>query len=80
MVPPFSAAVSSMEVGTFSETPVQTRFGWHVILLEDVQQQQAPALDAVRAEMTSFVEQRQIEQYLNALQDAAVIQIGDSVQ
>ena len=31
MVPPFAQAVSSMEAGTFSEEPVRTRFGWHII-------------------------------------------------
>ena len=77
MVPPFSQAVSSMEVGTFSETPVQTRFGWHVILLEDVVDQEPPGLDAVRADITSLVEQRKIEEFLNTLRDAAVIVVGE---
>ena len=78
MVPPFAQAVSSMEVGTFSETPVQTRFGWHVILLEDVVDQEPPGLDAVRADITGLVEQRKIEEFLNSLRDAAVIVVGDS--
>ncbi len=78
MVAPFSAAVSEMEVGTFSEEPVQTRFGWHVILLEDVADQQPPGLEAVRADLTVLVEQRKIEEYLNALRDEAEIVIGES--
>ena len=73
MVPPFAQAVSSMEVGTFSETPVQTRFGWHVILLEDTVDQEPPGLDAVRADITGVVEQRQIEEYLDSLRDSAVV-------
>ena len=76
MVPPFSQAVSSMEVGTFSETPVQTRFGWHVILLEDVVDQEPPGLDAVRADITNLVEQQKIEEFLNSLRDDAVIVVG----
>jgi len=35
MVPEFAEAAFAMEVGTSSETPVQTQFGWHVILVED---------------------------------------------
>ena len=73
MVPPFAQAVSSMEVGTFSETPVQTRFGWHVILLEDTVDQEPPGLDAVRADITGVVEQRKIEEYLDSLRDSAVV-------
>ena len=73
MVPPFAAAVTAMQTGTFSETPVQTRFGWHVILLEDVNERQPPGLDAVRADITSLVEQRKIEDLLNSLRDVASI-------
>ena len=35
MVPEFAAAAFAMEVGTSSEAPVKTEFGWHVILVED---------------------------------------------
>ena len=77
MVPPFAQAVSSMEVGTFSETPVQTRFGWHVILLEDTVDQEPPGLDAVRADITGVVEQRKIEEFLDSLRDTAVVVVED---
>jgi peptidyl-prolyl cis-trans isomerase C len=36
MVPEFSKAAFSMKKGTFSQKPVKTRFGYHVILLEDI--------------------------------------------
>lgn len=78
MVPPFATAVTAMETGTFSETPVQTRFGWHVILLEDINEQQAPGLEAVRAEMTNMVEQQKLQEFLDSLRDAAVISISDA--
>ena len=77
MVPPFAQAVSLMEVGTFSETPVQTRFGWHVILLEDTVDQEPPGLDAVRADITGVVEQRKIEEFLDSLRDTAVVVVED---
>ena len=78
MVTPFADAVRSMEVGTFSEQPVQTRFGWHVILLEDSEDQQPPALDAVRADITGLVEQQKIGELLDSMREAAEIIIGDS--
>ena len=78
MVPPFANAVTSMEIGTFSATPVQTRFGWHVILLEDINEQQAPGLEAVRADMTNMVEQQKLQEFLDLLRDAAVISISDT--
>jgi peptidyl-prolyl cis-trans isomerase C len=35
MVPEFAAAAFAMEPGTYSKTPTQSQFGWHVILVED---------------------------------------------
>ena len=77
MVPPFAQAVSSMEIGTFSEEPVRTRFGWHIIFLEDTLDSQPPGLEAVRADMTTFVEQRKIEDLLNSLRDGSIVDIRD---
>lgn len=74
MVPPFASAVRAMEPGAFSEEPVQTRFGWHVILLEERSDARAPGLDAVRAEVTQLVEQQRIESYLEELRASAIIE------
>ena len=49
MVPEFGAAVSKMEKGKFSEEPVKSQFGYHVILLEDTRPIEAPPLDAGQA-------------------------------
>ena len=35
MVPAFDTAAFSLEIGTFTSEPVQTQFGWHVIILQD---------------------------------------------
>jgi peptidyl-prolyl cis-trans isomerase C len=35
MVPEFSNAAFAMKPGTFSDTPVHTQFGWHVIKVEE---------------------------------------------
>jgi len=76
MVAPFADAVRSLEPGTYTETPVATRFGWHVILLEDAVEQQAPGLDAVRDEITSFAQQRRVEEFIEELTESAKVIIG----
>ena len=73
MVPPFAAAIQSMDVGTFSQEPVQTRFGWHVILLEEKSDGKAPGLDAVRNDVTSMVEQQKVQEYLDGLRAVATV-------
>jgi peptidyl-prolyl cis-trans isomerase C len=51
MVPEFETAVASLEPGQVSD-PVQTQFGWHVILLNEVRDTTPPTLDEVRGEIT----------------------------
>ena len=48
MVKPFSDAVAAMEDGTFTPAPVQTQFGWHVILREDSRDSAPPPLESIR--------------------------------
>jgi len=77
MVPPFAEAVTNMEVGSFSAEPVLTRFGWHVILLEDAEDRQPPGIEAVRADLTNVVQQQKIEEFVNSLSDEAVIALDN---
>lgn len=67
MVKPFSDAVAGMENGAFSSQPVQTQFGWHVILREDSRANQPPPLDSVRDSIKQNVEQLKFQQYLDGL-------------
>jgi peptidyl-prolyl cis-trans isomerase C len=62
-----------MEVGTYSNTPVETRFGFHVILLEERKEQPAPELDAVRTDVTNAVGQEKLQQLMDSLRDDAVV-------
>ena len=47
MVPEFDAAVFAMEVGTVTETPVKTQFGYHLIKLLDKKTSEPPAYEEV---------------------------------
>ena len=59
MVPPFSQAAFAMEVGSFSQDPVRTQFGWHIIKVEDKRSAPPAAFDDVkdklRAEMSQEI-------------------------
>jgi peptidyl-prolyl cis-trans isomerase C len=76
MVPEFGAAVGKLEKGKFTEVPVKTQFGYHVILLEDVKPVEAPSLDAVKPQLTQQVQQQNLRKQLDALKAAAKIDVA----
>jgi len=65
MVEPFSIAVAAMEDGAFTPAPVQTQFGWHVILREDSRDSAAPPLDGVRDVLKQRVEQAKFQEFMD---------------
>lgn len=71
--PAVAAAVRAMQVGAFSAEPVQTQFGFHVLLLEDTRQQPAPPMADIRAQLVAAAERQQIEDYMRALRADAVV-------
>ena len=71
MVAPFSAAVQAMEDGDYSSEPVQTDFGWHVILREDSRDSVPPPLDSVRDTVRQAIQQRRFQAYLDELRSSA---------
>ena len=77
MVPPFADAVRGMEKGTYSKTGVNTRFGWHVILLEDIRSTDKPEFDAVKQNMQQNLTRQTIEKYIEELEAKATITRSD---
>ena len=75
MVPEFGAAVSKLEKGKFTEEPVKTRFGYHVILLEDSKPIEAPPMDEVKPQLSRQLQQQNMMQQLEALKAKAKIEI-----
>ena len=65
MVKPFSDAVAAMEDGEFTKAPVQTQFGWHVILREDSRDSAPPPLESVRDVIKQRVEQEKFQEFMN---------------
>lgn len=67
MVKPFSDAVVALENGAYTAAPVQTQFGWHVILREDSRETQPPSFEEVRDRLRPTVEQKKLQAYLDGL-------------
>ena len=48
-------ALVKLEKGKYTETPVQTQFGWHVIRLDDVRSTQFPPFEQVRQQIFNLL-------------------------
>lgn len=71
MVEPFANAVSALEDGEYTAEPVQTEFGWHVILREESRVNEPPPLESVRDRIRQVLEQQHFQSYVESLRDAA---------
>jgi peptidyl-prolyl cis-trans isomerase C len=67
MVAEFSTAVQGLEDGAFTKVPVQTQFGWHVILREDSREVAPPPYESVVDTLKQQVEQQKLKDYLAGL-------------
>ena len=77
MVPAFAEAVGKMEKGAYSTEGVNTRFGWHVILLEDKRTTEQPAFDDVKQNVQQSLTRQTIESYVDELEGKATIVRSD---
>ena len=64
-----------MTVGSYSTEPVQTDFGFHVILLEETRKQEPPALADIRDDLASAAQRKRLDDYIKALREAATVTI-----
>lgn len=61
MVPEFAAAAFAMQPGQFSQTPVHTQFGWHVIKVVERRQDKPPTFEASKDELRQHMAQEAAE-------------------
>jgi len=67
MVEPFSNAIADLEDGSYTKEPVQTQFGWHIILRVETRASEPPTLDSVREVIKQRIEQTKLQDYLTEL-------------
>ncbi|MDO8960340.1 MAG: peptidylprolyl isomerase [Rhodocyclaceae bacterium] len=73
-VPAFSAALVKLEKGKYTQAPVQSNFGWHVIQLDDTRELNAPAFDEVKPQVIQGMRQRAVEKHILDLRGKAKVE------
>lgn len=75
MVPEFGDAVAKLQKGKFTDAPVKSQFGYHVILLEDSRAKQLPPLEQIKAPLTQQVQQQNLKKLFDDIKAKAKIDI-----
>jgi peptidyl-prolyl cis-trans isomerase C len=73
MVKPFEKAVVAAEVGKVAG-PVQSDFGFHLILVKETRVAAQPTLDDIRDELATEIEQQAIEAHVTEVTAAAAVE------
>lgn len=72
-VKPFAEALTKLEKGKITSTPVKSDFGWHVIRLDDQRAVQVPPFEQVKAGLQQSMQQQQIGKMVEDLKARAKV-------
>lgn len=75
MVPEFGAAVAKLEKGKFTDEPVKSQFGYHVIVLDDSRPVTIPPLEEVKAGLSQQLQQKNLKKMLDDMKAKAKIEV-----
>lgn len=77
MVPEFSEAAMKLAPNTYSESPVKTEFGYHIILVEDVRDTKPQPFEALEPQIKISLSQQAVTEIIKELNDNAQIEKFD---
>ena len=73
-VPTFAEALKQLKKGTYTQTPVKSDYGYHVIFLEDTRPLVPPAFERVKPELQVRAQNELVEELLKDLRSKAKVQ------
>ena len=73
-VKPFADAVAALGKGKYSDTPVKTDFGYHVIQVDDSRPLTPPTYDQVKPQLLQRLQQEQLQKFVGELRSKAKVE------
>ncbi len=73
-VKPFSDAMVKLEKGRYTETPVKSDYGYHVIMLDDTRELKLPSLDEAKPQLIQRLQQQMAFQHIAELRSKSKVE------
>lgn len=73
LVPEFEEAMVAMEPGTISSEPVESRYGWHIIRLNEVRDREAPTLEQLRPQLVENIRRAAIAAVISEVEAGTTV-------
>jgi len=70
----FSEAMVKLAKGKYTETPVKTQFGYHIIRLDDVREAQLPKIEEIKPQIAQQLGQQKLMKFQEDLRSKAKIE------
>jgi peptidyl-prolyl cis-trans isomerase C len=70
----FAEAMVKLDKGKYTDVPVKTRFGFHIIQLDDVRPVKFPPLNEVRQRISQQIQQNKIDELVKSLRAQAKVE------
>ncbi len=71
----FAAVVTTLKAGEYGTTPAQSRFGWHIIQLDEKRTIAPPAIEQVTAALATALQKEIVTHYIEGLRNSASIEV-----
>ena len=75
MPAPFAKAIKKQKQGTHSQKPIKTRFGFHIVKLEDSRKRQIKKYDEVKNQIQQLIQTQRLKEYVIKLRNKAKIEV-----
>lgn len=77
VVEPFAVAMEATTVGEYLPTPVESQFGWHIVMVEEMRENVAPGLESVREDLMVGVTSQKLDNFATQLRENAEVTFPD---
>lgn len=71
----FADATAALEEGEYTKEPVQTKYGWHVILLEEKRTGTPPPYGRVKDRLSAVLANQKLQKHIQDIRASAVVKV-----